>query len=287
MSFLTTISGKQKSEGGGDKGIKVHLDYLNSLRMPAIALSKSGREAFSRIGGLPALPEKVAWPEWKSVPLAFLCQLDLSEIPEKCVQNALPGTGILYFFYSQEQDTWGFDPKDKGSWRVIYSSKPRAECPGRAAPKGLSKSHVYGEKTVVFSPIETYPDCQDDRIRSLNLTEKQSDQYSELCSAVFQDKPAHHLFGYPSPVQGNDMDLECQLVSNGLYCGNASGYNNPQAKNRPLRAGRSDWILLLQLDTDDDAGMMWGDCGRLYFWIKKTDLAEARFENCWMILQCC
>ena len=93
MSFLTTISGKQKSEGGGDKGIKVHLDYLNSLRMPAIALSKSGREAFSRIGGLPALPEKVAWPEWKSVPLAFLCQLDLSEIPEKCVQNALPGTG--------------------------------------------------------------------------------------------------------------------------------------------------------------------------------------------------
>ena len=71
---------------------------------------------------------------------------------------------------------------------------------------------------------------------------------------MFQDKPAHHLFGYPSPG-GNDMDLECQLVSNGLYCGNASGYNNPQAKQ--LRAGRSDWILLLQLDTDDDAGMMW------------------------------
>ena len=80
------------------------------------------------------------------------------------------------------------------------------------------------------------------------------------------------------------MDLECQLVSNGLYCGDSSGYNDPRRER--LEAGRSDWILLLQLDSDDDAGMMWGDCGMLYFWIKKSDLKDNMFENCWMILQC-
>jgi uncharacterized protein YwqG len=111
---------------------------------------------------------------------------------------------MLYFFYSQEQETWGFDPIDEGSWQVVYMP----------------------------------------------------------CSGVFGDKPAHHLFGYPSPAQGNDMDLECQLVSHGLYCGDTSGYQDSRAKE--LEAGRHDWILLLQLDTDDDAGMMWGDCGMLY-----------------------
>ena len=59
------------------------------------------------------------------------------------------------------------------------------------------------------------------------------------------------------------MDLECQLVSHGLYCGDASGYQATRAKE--LEAGRQDWILLLQLDTDDDAGMIWGDGGMLYF----------------------
>jgi hypothetical protein len=38
--------------------------------------------------------------------------------------------------------------------------------------------------------------------------------------------PAHHLGGYPDPIQGEDMELDCQLASNGLYCGDESGYND-------------------------------------------------------------
>jgi hypothetical protein len=53
-----------------------------------------------------------------------------------------------------------------------------------------------------------------------------------------------------------------------------------------LESGRYDWILLLQLDSDDDAGMMWGDVGMLYFWIKREDLKKENFDNVWMILQC-
>jgi uncharacterized protein YwqG len=132
--------------------------------------------------------------------------------------------------------------------------------------------------------VATYPDWQDERVYRLNLTDEQVDEYDELCRSVFGDGPAHHLRGYPSPAQGNEMDLECQLVSHGLYCGNLSWRQDPRAKK--LEAGRSDWTLLLQLDSDDEAGMMWGDSGMLYFWIKRDDLQKARFENCWMILQC-
>jgi len=210
--------------------------------------------------------------------------MDLSELPETCGRNGLPAVGILYFFYCQEQETWGFNPVDKGSWRVMYSSSPREKCIEHPAPDGLNPDYIYTKKSITFRPVESFPDCQDDRIDALNLTDVQGDQYCDVSTAVFQGEPAHHLLGYPAPVQGNDMDLECQLVSNGLYCGDASGYNSPQRK--ALEAHRSDWVLLLQLDTDDDVGMMWGDSGMLYFWIKKNDLEEARFENCWMILQC-
>lgn len=285
MSFLKSIFGKSKRIPKNDKDIGEHLDYLKTLRKSAIALSKSDGEAFSQIGGLPSLPENVAWPKWKGTPLAFLCQFDISELPEECERNGLPTSGVLYFFYDQEQKTWGIDPEDKGSWQVIYTDKPSKELSECPAPEGLSRDCIFPEKPVVFSSVKTYPNWQDDRVDHMNLTNKQGDQYVDLCLDVFRGNPKHHLFGYPSPVQGDDMELECQLASNGV------NYDDRNIGNRDLRAKqletvKSDWILLFQLDTDDDVGMMWGDCGLLYFWIKKTDLKETSFENCWMILQC-
>ncbi|KMV74442.1 hypothetical protein FSCG_02162 [Fusobacterium vincentii 4_1_13] len=32
---------------------------------------------------------------------------------------------------------------------------------------------------------------------------------------------------------------------------------------------------------------MFGDCGYIYFWIKKEDLKSKNFDNVWLILQCC
>lgn len=284
MSFFKKIFGGDKPDATAEKGIEAQLAYLNTLKKPALALRKSEVKTFSRMGGLPALPDGTPWPEWKGVPLAFLCQLDLQEIPPNCERNGLPESSMLYFFYNQEQETWGFDPKDKGSWQVIYSARAGQECVERPAPAGLASNYVYPEKHLSFISVETYPDWQDERINALKLNDRQADEYTDMCYAVFDGQPSHHLFGYPNPVQGNDMDLECQLVSHGLYCGDASGYDDPQAKQ--LESSRSDWLLLLQLDSDDDAGMMWGDCGMLYFWIRKSDLAAARFDNCWMILQC-
>ncbi len=266
------------------KDIEEYLDYINSLRKPAIALSKSEDNRFSKIGGLPKMPHDIEWPTWKNAPLAFLCQLDLSEIPKECSNIGLPAEGILYFFYDQEQRTWGFDPNDKGSWKVIYSNSLADACILREPPIGLKKDYIYKEKFVTFSLIQTYPSWQDERIYSLRIAENSFDEYLDLCSSVFKGEPFHQIFGYPAPVQGNNMDLECQLVSNGLYCGNKSGYTNKRRKE--LETGRNEWIMLLQLDTDNEAAMMWGDVGRLYFWIKKSDLETQSFENCWMILQC-
>ena len=81
------------------------------------------------------------------------------------------------------------------------------------------------------------------------------------------------------------MQLEAQLVMNGLYCGNESGYNDPRAAE--LERFCEDWSLLLQLDSEDDAGFMWGDCGMLYYWARSADIARPDFTKAWMTLQCC
>lgn len=67
------------------------------------------------------------------------------------------------------------------------------------------------------------------------------------------------------------MQLECQLASNGIYVGDSSGYNHP--KRRALENGATDWQLLFQIDSDEKGlGTMWGDVGRVYFWIRQQDL---------------
>ena len=50
-----------------------------------------------------------------------------------------------------------------------------------------------------------------------------------------------------------------------------------------------DWLLLFQLDTvtKDDFELMFGDCGRIYYYIRKEDLEARNFYNVWLIMQCC
>lgn len=48
-------------------------------------------------------------------------------------------------------------------------------------------------------------------------------------------------------------------------------------------------MLLFQLGTieTEDAEFMFGDCGQLYFWIKRQDLKNLNFDNIWLVMQCC
>lgn len=42
----------------------------------------------------------------------------------------------------------------------------------------------------------------------------------------------------------------------------------------------------MQIDSDDEADMMWGDVGRLYYWLTADALARRDWASSWMILQC-
>lgn len=90
--------------------------------------------------------------------------------------------------------------------------------------------------------------------------------------------------GFPIPVQNDDMEEECHLVSGGVNCGDPDGYNSEKAKQ--LRKLKNDWRMVFQFDSDNDIDAMWGDMGMLYFWVKESDARKHDFSNAWMVLQC-
>ena len=81
------------------------------------------------------------------------------------------------------------------------------------------------------------------------------DSFEENDDKDTVERDAHHqMLGYPIYIQDKDM---------------APGK-----------------ILLLQLDTDDDTGWMWGDMGMIYFWIAPQELDARNFDDVRLILEC-
>lgn len=237
----------------------------------------------SRIGGLPDLPKDFVWPKWKGKSLSFIAQIDLPIASAYDADKHLPEKGMLAFFYDQNQETWGFDPKDKGSFSVVFFEGDNADLVRTELPDDIAEEARYTPCRIKLSGDKTMPHPWSLFIESLNLSKEAMDEYFEEYDKYNPPGVQHRLLGHPTIIQ-NEMQTECQLVTNGLYCGDSSGWNSPRA--RKLQEGAVDWRLLLQIDSDENTGMMWGDGGIIYFWIKEEDLKNKRFENTWMILQC-
>jgi uncharacterized protein YwqG len=243
---------------------------------------------------MPDLPAEIEWPLWRGQPLSFLAQFNLTELQDFSCCGVLPSSGHLWFFYSAEQETWGFDPDDRGSWRVLYANKMPLN---RRQEEQLADHAKFLPCKITFHDLLSIPGPESLSTAPLALSLEEMEELEEIDAdlhemiepaAQSQFEPHHQLLGHPKEIQG-EMQLECQFVSHGLHCGHA--YSQEDAARRVLQVGATDWRLLFQLDTDDDKaagkpGMMWGDCGRLYFWIRKQDLANKSFEKCWMVLQC-
>lgn len=254
--------------------------------MPAVFLIPGvpSEDPCSRLGGRPNLPSELNWPEWRGEALPFVAQLDLAAIPQ--IEGlCLPSHGALFFFYEGGMDAWGFKPEDEGSAQVIYVPSSPAEHPLRMLPESVPDEMCFTGITLKPESVHvTLPDIQDQALARLKPSAEERKYYWEFLQAWDHQKPPlHRIGGHPKPVQG-DPKLEAQLVSNGINCGNPAGYQRGQELG--LWAGATDWRVLLQVDSDESAGMMWGDVGCLYFLIREQDLMRQAFDRVWLVFQC-
>lgn len=273
-----------------NSGILKHWDFFKShLRNEILAKPVTVNEdeltlGQSKIGGQPDLPKNIEWfKEDNGKRLSFIGQINLSEVTEFDKSKSLPSQGILYFFYSAKQEAWGFDIKDKDKFTVFYYEGQSGELERKEFPADLAEYSRYKPCKLSFQPSVSLPNWEQDYV-SKQLNKKEIDKYLEATEDLDINVETNKLLGHSDNIQG-PMELECQLVTNGLYCGDETGYNHPKAKE--LAKGADDWILLFQVDSNyEESGMMWGDVGMLYFWIRKDDLKNKRFDKCWLISQC-
>lgn len=259
--------------------------HIDALTKDSIRLTNANEPTNSFFGGLPSSSTKLDWPRNGEQPLCFIGQLDLAEINGTNLVDFLPSEGRLFFFYDTQEWPWGFDPKDQGGWAVLYENES-GELTTIHPPKDLSDEHkVPNVKFLKADKFKSYPDLQRIDYEEANLNGDDDDNYYDFVDALFDGEPRHQMSGYPSPIQNDDMEEQCQLASGGVYCGNADGYRSELANQ--LRAAPNDWSLLLQFDSDDDIGAMWGDSGMLYFWIRQEHARQLKFDESWLILQCC
>jgi uncharacterized protein YwqG len=219
------------------------------------------------------------------IPLAFLGQVSLRDLASVAPLPGWPNEGILAFFYDHSQ-LWGFDPLDRGHCRVLFYPEDVPLIPAEF-PQTLPADARYPQRSLKFRCEWTLPTYLE--LKNGDLAIWKMDEYRDLLEKVNSDKLhgkeiVHRVGGYPQEVQG-DMRLKCRLVTNGLYCGDRTGYNDPRSVE--LEKGASDWQLLAQFDSDEARlGWMWGDVGRVYFWARRQDIESANFGNCWAVLQC-
>lgn len=251
-----------------------------------------------KFGGRPDVPAGFVWPEFPSDtdesrevrtrPLAFLAQFDCAALAPLDREGLLPKTGLLSFFYELDSMKWGFDPRDRGCARVYwFDGEPLAPA---EFPRDLAEDFRLPELAAELSGGTDAPDFQDACL-ALNYPftandYRYFDQARRELGYAYPDNRSQ-LLGWPDIIQ-NNMTLECELVSRGHYLG-GSWDNIPLEERDALRAPSvQEWRLLFQLDTvaSGEFELMFGDCGRIYFYIRQEDLAARRFDRVWLVLQC-
>lgn len=165
----------------------------------------------SRLGGDPDLPDDVVWPIFGGVPQSFIAQIDLADV-HPLIPGVLPEAGLLSFFYDSAQSVWGFDPADAAASRVVHFP-PDAVLHSRRSPVdhpqyvGFGARSLRFERDVTFCPYESF------ELELLDLSRDELAAYADVLGDAVLG--GHRLLGHASPIQG-DMQVECQLVSNGL-----------------------------------------------------------------------
>lgn len=255
----------------------------NSIRLHATAVDETALTVgTARIGGLPDLPAALSWPQQQGKPLSFIAQLQLAELRSYDTDHLLPAAGMLWFFYDASQQTFGENPGDSSGWTVLFS-QDLTKLQRVPAPASLPKTSLFKACSLRYTNELTFTQQPQLEIPSLPWTTQDQQKYEQFLATVSAstgtdpDPFKHRLLGYPDTLQ-DDMRLQCELVTHGVQ-----DENDPRIATYQKSAAQ--WHLLLQIDSDEQAGMRWSSNGMLYYWITRSALQTCHFAQTWLVLQ--
>ncbi|MCC5849714.1 MAG: DUF1963 domain-containing protein [Verrucomicrobia bacterium] len=212
----------------------------------------------SKKGGFPDEGDDFSWPVFREKHLSFIAQIEVRHI----IGEEVPG--IILFFWNERN--WGGSRKDEGAFRVIVqtspgqrlSDAPRTEYKSLGFIKKVHTPTIWREEKLDFCESFCLPPIE--RL-NYNWDYDRDDLYfqeMEKLNGFFR------IGGPPNPVQNDCMEEDCARIQN--------------------VGPKESWKLLLEIDSQSD--MMWGDAGKLYWFIHQDDLLKRDFSKVWMQMQC-
>lgn len=225
----------------------------------------------TRIGGLPDLPRNFSWPMHNGRPCEFIAQLNFAEIAPHDFTGTLPTSGILFVFYDglEYEDPIGTPDQTGAEVLHFYTGPLHTLQPAQAFPSALEFWQRYNPCSVTYHPDWMLPAYFAYASVELEKTVFAYTRYSQIPPALerfrkvvgelepYADSEKHHMFGYCEPILQDDPLYE---LPNGLG------------------DDAEEWLLLLQISSDQNTGMLWGDTSTLYYMIRKPDLIQHNFD---------
>jgi len=208
----------------------------------------------SHFGGDPFFEQGETWPTVDGKPLSFICQFyDLEG------QFFPDGVKLVQFFFDQEE--LAFETDDQGWLVKVYSDTSKDKSEFLEKPAGLEKSK-YCE--VSFEPTKSLPrweeiDRHGDQASKLSCVLNEGEPWGAYDSVVTKLAGEHEegsqIGGYPMWIQGDET---------------------------PNTSDGKVMKLFFQIDSEEKAGLMWGDVGLIYIFFDPDNARELGF-----VFQCC
>ena len=256
-------------------------DSIIELLKPAIAIkpvvvNENVASGQSKLGGLPHLPQSIQWPGRNGIPFAFAAQINLAEIGLN-IQHPLPESGILYFFFSVNDDDYK-NSLENAIHKVIYFSGDTSLLKPHDYPVNYNIAARFKECGLRFFEHYSLPAYQNYLVTEANLSNEDENLLWEaaetICGITGQTPDVgHQLLGNAAAVQG---DVQYHWASQKGAANEKEHYNL-----------QKEFVLLLQLDlTDAVTGFdKYGASGGIYFGLTANDLKNKQFDATVFVLQ--
>ena len=276
--------------------IEIKKELLKTARN-SIRLEIGGAVTGStKFGGMPDVPEGFEWAYYNGRPLSFLAQFDLEEISRYDTENLLPRTGVLSFFYDLETKPHSVDDEDRGFAKVYWFEDKNALL-NAEFPDDLKTEYRLPALGITARSEKSYQSYPDFLLQRAKLVEDwESFERAQNSIGIDESGNISKMLGWADPIRGN-MTVDCELISRGYFLGDEQGQSNalsialgevtPLDKQEAEQWSAKDWLPLLQLDTvtEGEFCLKFGDPGRLYFYIRRDDLAARDFNEIMVFVQ--
>ncbi len=227
----------------------------------------------SRIGGLPDLAPSTTWPISridKGQPLHFVAQIRLADVKPFDVEGLLPPDGLLSFFERYDEGLVLYTLESDIAY--LQQRTPVAELPEKRS--FLSRIFNLQPEQSVFETCEV--------IASLEFTFPigREPHLLKLRETIHAELPPEQVFDETLLENFFALNHEELSTRRNQMLGFPQGVTDEYFELPGDNLDESlEWMLLIQLDSDENSLMNWGELGKIYFYIHQQDLKDSRFDR--------